>query len=100
MCVTLKTNRDSVVGIMIRLRAAKQRSHGSIPGRGKGERSSSLFQSIQRPDESPMQGVCMCVYVCVCVCVFVYVCVYTHIHLYIYVYIHTYVYILTPHDRV
>jgi len=63
MCVTLKTNLDSVVGIVIRLWAAKQRSHGSIPGRGKRERVFSLLQSVQRPSESPMQCVCVCVYV-------------------------------------
>ena len=92
MRVTLKMNRDSVVGIVIRLRAANQGSHGSIPGRGKSVRSSSLFQSVQRPDESPMQCVCLCM--CVCVCV------YTHIYICIYVNIYIYIYILTPHDGI
>jgi hypothetical protein len=90
MRVTLKMNRDSVVGIVIRLRAAKQGSHGSIPGRGKSVRSSSLFQSVQRPDESLMQCVCLCMCVCVCVCV------YTYIHMYLC----KHIYILTPHDGI
>lgn len=57
MCVTLKTNRDGVVGIVIRLWTAKQKSHGSIPGRRKREIIFSLLQSVQRPNESPMQFV-------------------------------------------
>jgi hypothetical protein len=75
MCVTLKTNWDSVVGTVIGLWAAKQRSHGSILGRGKRERGSSLLQSVQRPNEYPMQCVCVCV--CVCVYIYIYTYIYT-----------------------
>jgi hypothetical protein len=57
MCVTLKTNRDGVVVIVIRLWAAKQRNHGSIPGRRKKERIFFLLQIVQRPNESPMHFV-------------------------------------------